>query len=729
MTNPAGGPPEGTMVQGAVIAGRYVLDRVIGAGGFSQVWLAQDRDLKRSVALKFLKQELMSDEAALADLKAEVLLTQTLRHHHIVQIYDFLRDQQTVGYAMEYVKGKTLFTLAAERPHRCFEPGDIGEWTTALCSALNYAHTARGGRRAVVHRDLKPGNLMVDDNGELRVLDFGISRTITETRFRATEPGDAMVVGTIPYMSPEQLRGRPASPADDIYALGATLYELLTSRPPFYTGAVHLQVLNEPAPTMTERRTELAIPGPPIPPVWEEIIGACLAKEAKDRPATVREVYERLGLEASSQIRPSPRLKSQPAPDPTLRTVPLGPARERVTPWWKRNGIRFGAAALTVAVVSVLIVGIDRIAESIGIGSQPAGPGAQSSSPVAVDPDASLRQDIRDAFDRNAFDRAAPLVDRLLAKVPADAEASAWKRQIDAGRLKNDVRTAIAREDTVAARQAVDQLRAMASGDDDLPDLERDLGTLIGSLWERKRLAQPEKAASQDAPPGAGGPTEAELLAERDRQLDARARTLETRIEQALAGGDVGAAGPLVTELREIRPKTPELPDLERRLTELQRIRELRASIAGAMAAGMWSDARTATDELLQLVPADPEAARWQVEITAQVARGEIRELLKAYENAWESRDADAYKRLWPTMPGDVYRQIAASFADLKAIALDLTEVRIDVQDDRATVAMSETRAFTQRTGNSPKPLTSPVVLEVGRNGAGRWEITQRKVQ
>ena len=275
-------------VAGQKLFGRYTLLRTLGRGGMSVVWLAQDERLGQEVALKFLPEMVRLDSAAIDDLKHETRRSLQLTHRNIVRIYDFEEDAQSAALAMEYVPGATLSAMRVARPAKIFEPADLMPWVRELCDALDYAH--RKGR--IVHRDLKPANLMVGAHGELKVADFGIARSINESVSRVSAQPAAS--GTLGYMSPQQALGQPATPRDDIYSLGATLYELLTGRPPFYSGNIQHQLDTVAPPTIAARRAELEIEGQPVPEAWETTIAACLAKDPSARPASVGEVVERL---------------------------------------------------------------------------------------------------------------------------------------------------------------------------------------------------------------------------------------------------------------------------------------------------------------------------------------------------------------------------------------------------------------------------------------------------
>src|SRR6266849_7652530 len=269
---------------------RYTLKQILGRGGMGVVWRARDDDLERDVALKFLPELVISDRGMLNDLKREANRSLELTHKNIVRIYDFVHDETSACISMEYIDGEPLSNLRAGKEPKVFQPDEIAGWTTQLCDALDYAHN----HAKVIHRDLKPANLMVNKRGNLKVSDFGIARSLGDSLSKITmEQGRS---GTLVYMSPQQLYGERGTHLDDIYSLGATLYDLRTSKPPFYSGNIDRQIHERVAPSITERRKELDIEPALVPQVWEDAVAACLAKDPSRRPQSTAEVAQRLQL-------------------------------------------------------------------------------------------------------------------------------------------------------------------------------------------------------------------------------------------------------------------------------------------------------------------------------------------------------------------------------------------------------------------------------------------------
>jgi serine/threonine protein kinase len=276
---------------------RYTLKRTLGRGGMGIVWLARDEELERDVALKFLPDLIIHDRAVLTDLKRETRRSLELTHKNIVRIYDFVHDETNGCISMEYVDGDTLSNLRADKERKVFEPEELKEWVSEACDALDYAHN----HARIVHRDLKPSNLMVNQRGDLKVADFGIARSLSDSMSMLTM--DRGKSGTLLYMSPQQLDGERGNHLDDVYSLGATVYELLTSKPPFYSGNVDRQIREKIAPPMTDRRKELEIVnGEPIDDIWEDVIRRCLAKDPAKRPQSVSEIAKMLSV-------PSPKTR------------------------------------------------------------------------------------------------------------------------------------------------------------------------------------------------------------------------------------------------------------------------------------------------------------------------------------------------------------------------------------------------------------------------------------
>jgi serine/threonine protein kinase len=366
------GLPE--LASGLVLADRYRLEEVAGHGGMSVVWRAFDTVLEHETALKFLPTVLATDRGALSDLRREARRVRDLAHPQICRVYDYGEDdeRQLAWISMEYLPGGSLARKLKEQSRGFFEPGDVVGWLRELCEALHYAHEVAH----VVHRDLKPANLLLDGRGHLRITDFGIARSISESYTRLTSgfsPAATTRTGTLYYMSPQQARGERARPSDDLYSLGATLFELLTGEPPFTTGDVTWQREHAPPTHLGERRLKLTGVDSPVPEDWEILVQRLLAKHPSHRPQNAKELIAELDkLKAPAPPRTpappaavpasAPETAAKPPPLPvvirnatTKAPAPIkgAPTVKRMDPWmWALAGL----LVIVLVLIAILIL-------------------------------------------------------------------------------------------------------------------------------------------------------------------------------------------------------------------------------------------------------------------------------------------------------------------------------------------------------------------------------------
>ena len=291
------------------IDGRYTIERPLGSGGMAEVFLAHDEVLDRDVAVKVLRSQYAGDEEFYERFRREATSAAGLSHPNIVQVYDRGEvDDGTCYIAMEYVSGGTLKERLDERGP--MEPERALAVAGQVAEALWAAH-----ERGVIHRDIKPHNILVTDMGHLKVTDFGIARAASAATISATNA----VFGTAGYLSPEQALGEPATPRSDLYSLGIVLYELLT-------GVVPYRADNPVAVCMKHVTEPLTPPrglDPTIPEAVDALVVKMLAKDPADRPASASELLD--------DIEGVRRGAPPPAPTPRTGTVRLG-GRKTVAP-------------------------------------------------------------------------------------------------------------------------------------------------------------------------------------------------------------------------------------------------------------------------------------------------------------------------------------------------------------------------------------------------------------
>ncbi|HLT16729.1 MAG TPA: Stk1 family PASTA domain-containing Ser/Thr kinase [Acidimicrobiales bacterium] len=298
-----------------VFNGRYELHRRLGRGGMAEVYLARDQLLDRPVAVKVLFPEFATDPAFVERFRREATAAANLNHPNIVGVYDWGEADSTYFIVMEYVDGRTLAEiLRTEGPLHPDRVADIG---ADVAAALGFAH-----RNGVVHRDVKPGNVIVTSTGLVKVADFGIARAITaSTEDDLTQVGQVM--GTAAYFSPEQARGENVDPRSDIYSLGVVLYELATGRPPFAgdspVAIAYKHVHESPVPP---RQVD-----PTLPQALEAIILKTLAKNPANRYPSAEDLRADL-----RRFREGNRILAEPVMPPPVDPGATGvlPATEAV---------------------------------------------------------------------------------------------------------------------------------------------------------------------------------------------------------------------------------------------------------------------------------------------------------------------------------------------------------------------------------------------------------------
>jgi len=306
---------------GDVLGGRYEILQLLGEGGMGAVYKARDRELDRFIALKLIRPELAASPAILARFKQELLLAHQVTHKNVIRIYDLSEADGVKFITMEFIEGVDLRRLLLD--HGKLVPTEAVDLVRQVCFALHAAHTV-----GVIHRDLKPQNIMQDKHGRILVMDFGLARSVDSEGMTQT----GALVGTMEYMSPEQAMGSELDQRSDIFALGLIFFELLTGKMPYKADTALASLL--------KRNQERAIPAvdldPSIPKGLSDIVGKCLEREVNARYGNAQEILD--DLDAWRGDRPV--LAS-------TVSIPVPQAPKKVMPWkWIGAGM---LAALVVA--------------------------------------------------------------------------------------------------------------------------------------------------------------------------------------------------------------------------------------------------------------------------------------------------------------------------------------------------------------------------------------------
>ena len=354
-----------------LILDRYRLLERLAVGGSAEVWRARDEQLERDVAVKRLHPHLMPDEASRRRLVAEARAAAGLAHPAMVEIYDVDDTGESPALVMELVDGESLATRIARGGP--MPPPEAAAIAADIAEALFHAH-----QRGVIHRDVKPGNVLLSADGRTRLVDFGIAHSLAAASERLTMAGT--VIGSLHSMAPEQLTGGPITPRTDLYGVGAVLHESLTGRPPY-------------ADSSPVALAEAQRAGPPrmdgIDSALAAVIAGCLASEPEDRPLHAGALAEALRAWVAGD--PAPALALAPTGPPvdpsamTLSRSAVPPVAPKPASGDGRTRARVGRSAIwPLAAVLALVVVALVLAAALAPDSQEPGGTADEATPTPV---------------------------------------------------------------------------------------------------------------------------------------------------------------------------------------------------------------------------------------------------------------------------------------------------------------------------------------------------------
>jgi serine/threonine-protein kinase len=327
--------------EGQLFGGRYKLSKRIAIGGMGEVWQAEDEVILREVAIKILKQEYMGDPGFLERFRTEARHAAMVNHAGIANVFDYGEDAGWAYLVMELVPGDSLAKILEVK--KSLPADQVLDIVAQTARALHEAHEA-----GLVHRDIKPGNLLITPTGEVKITDFGIARVADQVSLTAT----GQVMGTVQYLAPEQATGKPATPSTDIYSLGIVAYEALAGKRPF-TGDSQMEIamaqINEtppPLPDSVDERVQI-------------LVMSCLAKKPNQRPETALTLARRAEVLLGGAYRPAAEALTGVIPqvgDVTTVLVTAKTAEQPKAPvvWpWVAVIILLAVTALTVVMAIV----------------------------------------------------------------------------------------------------------------------------------------------------------------------------------------------------------------------------------------------------------------------------------------------------------------------------------------------------------------------------------------
>ncbi len=327
--------PKEELTTGSLFAGRYQIIEELGKGGMGKVYKATDTDIKEKVAIKLIKPEISTDKKTIERFQNELKFARKIRHKNVCQMYDLNKEEGSYFITMEYVSGEDLKSFI--RRSRQLAIGTAITIAKQVCEGLSEAH-----KSGVVHRDLKPSNIMIDKEGNARIMDFGIARSLKAKGLT----GAGVMIGTPEYMSPEQVETKETDQRTDVYSLGVILYEMVTGRLPFEGDTpLSIAVMHKTEPPPDPRDFNAQVPGD-----LKQVIHKCMEKDKEIRYQSVGEVLSELmkieeGIPTTEREIPKPEAITSKE-----ITARIGWSR------WKKTIPFLGVALLLIMIISAILI-------------------------------------------------------------------------------------------------------------------------------------------------------------------------------------------------------------------------------------------------------------------------------------------------------------------------------------------------------------------------------------
>jgi eukaryotic-like serine/threonine-protein kinase len=712
--------------------GRYQLQEKLGQGGMGVVYRAFDTVLQRIVALKLVLSPDGLDPEMRERFFREARAAGHLTHKNIVTIYDLGEHDGTPYLAMEYLEGEDLQRRLA-RPQRMSLAHRL-DLAIELCQGVEYAHS-----HGVIHRDLKPANIYITDDGGAKILDFGLARLITSQLTKSN-----MLMGTLNYMAPEQVRGERADQRSDVFSVGVVLYELLGGRKAFEGDSV--------ASTLYKILQEAPEPlwkiDPALPLDLTEIVERALAKLRDERYPDMSALRRDLDAYRQHQQVPGPRTP-RPAPvsessivtGPPPSTPPVavpgrstqvgvGPVSGAGAQPVSDNRPHRAGRNLAIAAVGILVAAggwfaVQRARQPVSV----TGPSAPAPAPAPEDPIAVRLREAQQALDAHQYGAALNGVEAVLLQAPQNADAQRIRtaarqgavqdalargsRHLASGETSEAIKAAgealALAPDNADARRILDQASARTSA----PDAEaahrrmseaRAAAELAGARRQAASAFNKASRLSQDA----------DRLYKAKRFADAAARYYEAG--GLYHGAEVAARSTRAQDAPAPTPASPPPPETEPPPPVLKPSVPVAPPVTPPPApAPAATPVPTAPAAAAPIPPPAPETAQ------PPAAEERITDLLARYKEALESKSFDQLKRLWPSLSGGAESALRQEFQHAARITVDIADPKISVSGGSGRVTFVRRYGLVTVEGQRLQS-TSDAVMDVRRAG-NTWVI------
>ncbi len=726
----------------------YQIVGQLGAGGMGVVYAAEDARLGRQVALKFVPEELAKDRQAVERLRSEARTASGLNHPNICTIYDIGEYEGRPFIVMELLKGQTLRERLANGPLRIHEAVELG---IQVADALDSAH-----HRGIMHRDIKPANLFLVERGQVKILDFGLAKLVrhatgsTTTGSTRDHTAEGVTLGTVSYMSPEQVTGEPLDGRTDLFSLGVVLYECVTGHQPF-TGKTSAVIFSA---ILTRAPVAPVVFNPELPLRLQEVINNCLEKDRELRyqdAAGLRADLKRVKRDLESGHSGVFRIGAAPT---GVATTAYGSGQQTAIDTASRPPLEHsGATRRPIVTITVsLLLGAVLAAAGAFVFWQRARSTATAPAPgpATGSQESYVRSRIglaTTSLDAKDYHGALGYADDVLRVAPNDAEAT---RIRDAARTmirRFDQAVARARErlsasDTEGAQSAINEARAIEPGSPALAELQSALVAQLRAQAEAaRREAQRRPAPPPVQPPSRQAPADTAHNEPPHRESGSRGATPApppSRTESS----STGTMNPVPPPPAPVQPPPPQQQATPPQTAPQQQPAPQPTPPASSGTPTSQAPAQSAPSSPPAAQPTRPPetapepqpseppaprreptpAARGNTPAQTESDEAAIRRVVQSYGRAIESKDIGLFRRVKPNMTPEEQRRVEEGFRAVTSQQVNITILSVEQHGQEASVRLR--RRDTIQAGGRQQTIESFQTLTLTKSGSG-WVIRE----